>query len=291
MGNPTWKDDLPMVLEKASFYGRPFIVDALLKIGEFKWLHLLIAIQSAWKQGHFDLVEKLLQKALNDDIGTRVDRFRAAASYGSAKRLNQFISQLNLPQTALRKELNMGYLEASLHGNLEALEVFLNHSLVNPRFENQASLYLAMSEGKKEAFIRLLRDHRIDPRLANQAIFNVAAEKGKLEYIDLLIRDQRIDPAFNENSALIDACANNHLDVVMRLIKDPRVNPAQPDYLPLKSAVWNNHVEIARYFMRKLKIFSFGALLLARTPEMKSLMNKEFRRSLWRYVNERETLF
>ena len=130
------------------------------------------------------------------------------------------------------------------NGCLGIVEMFLKDTRINPTSRNNYCIRVSCGKGWYNIVKLLLNDHRVDPTVMQQAPIRLAAKNGYDRVVDLLLQDTRINPAVNNNFPIREASENGHLLVVKRLLEDPRVNPADANNDAIKRAYDNCHDDI-----------------------------------------------
>jgi ankyrin repeat protein len=158
--------------------------DVLFKGKEF------IALTSAVKNGHVDVVDCLLRHAI----------FDPSACNNLAVRL------------------------AAERGHLAVVERLLQDKRVDPSADNNHAVRRAAENGHLAVVERLLQDKRVDPAADDNCAVRLAAQCGHLAVVERLLQDPRVDPTTDDNDAVRWAAKRGHLAVVDRLLEDGRVD-------------------------------------------------------------------
>jgi ankyrin repeat protein len=178
-------------------HGRLADVQRMLESGEVLFEgYEFIALASAVKNGHVDIVDYLLRHAMFDP---------------SARDNNN-----NNYATGLAAEC----------GHLAVVERLLQDKRVDPSASNNYAVRRAAERGHLAVVERLLQDKRVDPSASNNFAVKVAAQNGHLAVVERLLQDKRVDPSADNNYAVRLAAKYGHLPVVERLLQDARVDPS-----------------------------------------------------------------
>jgi ankyrin repeat protein len=151
-----------------------------------------IALTSAVKNGHVEIVDYLLRHAMFDPSGHGNYAIGLAADCG----------------------------------HLAIVERLLQDKRVDPAAGDNNAVRYAAANGHLAVVERLLQDKRVDPSADNNYAIRRAAERGRLAVVDRLLQDARVDPSARHDDAVRWAAENGHLAVVDRLLEDDRVDVA-----------------------------------------------------------------
>jgi surface antigen len=169
-------------------HGRLADVQRMLESGEVLFEgYEFIALNSAVKNGHVDVVDYFLRHAMFDP---------SARAIGLAAN----------------------------NGHLAVVERLLQDVRVNPSASNNYPVRKAAGEGHLAVVERLLQDKRVDLSAEDNYAVKVAAQNGHLAVVERLLQDVRVDPSAEDNYALRLAAQYGHLAVVDRLLEDDRVD-------------------------------------------------------------------
>jgi hypothetical protein len=268
--NPTWKQNLNLILIGASFYGHVSAVKEVLAAKKFNWDELTKCLILAFMNGHSQVVEALFQAALDNSLTSPAKLLQAASVYGTLSTLKMI-----LPRILDINILHRGYIKSSKNGNVQALDAYLQDPRIDPAYSNNAALIAAIKDHRESSVLKLLNDGRINPAIDHQFALTVAFESNNLPAIHALIRDPRIDPSANENLVLRWASATGSIDIISQLVKDHRVDPSFPDNLPLKLAVYHRKFRATEILLLNRRVIPSSALYLASDEKIKGRLRFE----------------
>jgi hypothetical protein len=174
-------------------HGRLADVKHMLESGEVLFQgYEFIALNSAVKNGHVDVVDYFLRHAM----------FDPSAGDNIAVRM------------------------AAYCGHLAVVERLLQDKRVDPSAEDDCAVAWAAQNGHLAVVELLLQDERVDPSAEDNYAVRLAAREGHLAVVERLLQDERVDPSAGDNHAVLLAAGNDHLAIVDRLLEDDRVDAA-----------------------------------------------------------------
>lgn len=163
-----------------------------------------LAIRSACKYGHLDIVKRLLLDS------------RACHAARPATPVDPTDYD------------NEAIVEASRYGHVDIVNVLLQDKRVDPSEPNNESLIEASRNGYVNVVDRLLQDERVDPSDQNNEAIILASMNGHLDVVIRLLEDDRVDPSDQDDHAIRSALQNKHFDLVNLLLTDRRVMDSLP---------------------------------------------------------------
>ena len=173
-------------LKLACYFGHTNLVDKILASDSS--LNVDEGLLTAAKQGHVNLVSKLLKFPSCDPTIGNQELFRVACLDGSSKVLQVLLKD---PRIDPRVNNHEGLLWACKYGHLESVELLLRDARVCPN-ENKAIIYMAVKWNQTKIVELLLKDGRIDLAEARNDLIEMATEYSYLEMLSILGNNDKV---------------------------------------------------------------------------------------------------
>jgi hypothetical protein len=216
-------------------------IDKYLSVGAYLELDdkfkIIIYKIAGKKISNDEIINFLYNNKSREDLRTKISYIYMVVKHGfllgeidsentSEDQKNIYRSQMKDMENLLigHEEMNKVFVEATRNGNLDVVKTLLKNPRVDPSFQHQLPLKVAISEGYSDIVKILLKDPRVDPSAQDQTFIGIAASFGFLKIVKMLLKDPRVDPSANNQYALKYASRRKRYDVVKMLLKDPRVN-------------------------------------------------------------------
>ena len=236
-------------------------IDKYLSVGAYLELDdkfkIIIYKIASKKISNDEIINFLYNNKSREDLRTKISYIYMVVKHGfllgeidsentSEDQKNIYRSQMKDMENLLigHEEMDKVFVEATRNGNLDVVKTLLKNPRVDPSFQHQLPLKVAISKGYSDIVKILLKDPRgraepcgpkaVDPSAQDQTFIGIAASFGFLKIVKMLLKDPRgraepcgpkaVDPSANNQYALKYASRRKRHDVVKMLLKDPRVN-------------------------------------------------------------------
>jgi hypothetical protein len=173
------------------------------------------------------------------------------------------------------------YERSCLIKEVKWIRLFIKHFdlLCNPRTHLMEGTHL-MEVFKKSynVMMELLLQHSsIDPTFNDSQILRNASVLGYQTSVAVLLKDGRADPSARESEALSNATDRGYIEIVRLLLKDGRADPSARESEALSNATDRGYIEIVRLLLKdgRADYFSVGRHLILKKPEILSLYLKD----------------
>eukprot|EP00516_Mucochytrium_quahogii_P006486 CAMPEP_0203749100 /NCGR_PEP_ID=MMETSP0098-20131031/3783_1 /ASSEMBLY_ACC=CAM_ASM_000208 /TAXON_ID=96639 /ORGANISM=" , Strain NY0313808BC1" /LENGTH=469 /DNA_ID=CAMNT_0050638059 /DNA_START=398 /DNA_END=1803 /DNA_ORIENTATION=+ len=152
------------------------------------------------------------------------------------------------------------FVEACREGKVD--DVTKGLGVVDPSFEQNRALSVAVSNGHEKVVEVLLSDPRVCVDDLSPYVFGYACEFGRTGVVKCLLREN-VRPDGMDNYGLIMACKNGHRDIVKCLVEDLRVDVCARNNTPIRFACSNGHVGVVKTLLADKRVEPQDALKLA----------------------------
>ena len=176
-------------------------------------------------------------KAVQDEVDLSVTGckvFDAAVAVGNVAMIRTLLQDARIDTADHERAALIHWV---CNENSEMLKCLLVHGNINPSFDNNQLLRLAVKLNRTPAVRLLLDNPCIDPSAMNDHLLRFAVGHNNIETTRLLLADPRIDPSCMQNEPLRMAVTNKNIDMVRLLLTDPRVDPSYNDQACLEIAI------------------------------------------------------
>jgi ankyrin repeat protein len=143
----------------------------------------------------------------------------------TGKKILRYKILLNIKNPS-KKLKNINFVNASIHGHYNIVNILLRDSNVKPRTRNNMAFTKAAENGHYEIVKLLLKDSRADPSAKNNRAIRYASRNGHYEIVKLLLQDSRVDPSADNNCAIRSAAIFGGSDISTLIMKDFHVDPS-----------------------------------------------------------------
>ena len=170
--------------------------------------------------GHAIVAEQIIKSSIISNIE---ECMLAAAKQGHYKLVQRLLQLPNCDPRIGNQEV---FRVACLDGNSKVVEILLNDSRIDPTVNNHEGLLWACKYGHKQTVTMLLSDVRVDP-CQNKALMYMAVKWNQTEILKMLLQDGRIDISDIRNDLVDMAVEFSYNDILSLISLKPTLSCTQ----------------------------------------------------------------